>query len=158
VLPAPFFNERRLHFYLIKRHEPGAPFFPNGGYEVRDETGGTRSFDLDQVISYPARFPKTDKVTVTTQPKEKTPSGRRGRPALDLDEKARRDADKIAKAERSGGKRGRPASGIVKEIVPKSTGGRRGRPKLSTEQVAAQIANKLATTKRSGGKRGRPKN
>ena len=32
VLPAPFFYEKRLYFYLVKKYEPGENrLFPNGG-------------------------------------------------------------------------------------------------------------------------------
>jgi hypothetical protein len=43
VLPAPFFYEKRLFFFLIKRHEPGTPFWPNGGYEVEGALLRSRS-------------------------------------------------------------------------------------------------------------------
>ena len=117
VLPAPFFYEKRLFFYLINRYEPGQnKFFPNGGFEVRDESGGLRCYDLDQVIIHPAviRHKKTlDKMHRTAKkiakqkerdakrnakPKPIT-TGKRGRPALDPALKAARDAEKIAKSE-----------------------------------------------------------
>ena len=54
VLPAPFFYEKRLYFFLVNRWEPGEKQgFPNGGFEVRDEGGALRSYDLDQVIIHP---------------------------------------------------------------------------------------------------------
>ena len=174
VLPAPFFYEKRLFFYLINRYEPGQnKFFPNGGFEVRDESGGLRCYDLDQVIIHPAviRHKKTlDKMHRTAEkiakqkerdakrnakPKPIT-TGKRGRPALDPALKAARDAEKIAKSERSGGKRGRPKSNNT-PIVKASTGGKRGRPKVSDDIIARRVAAKAATRVRTGGKRGRPK-
>ena len=174
VLPAPFFYEKRLFFYLINRYEPGQnKFFPNGGFEVRDESGGLRCYDLDQVIIHPAviKHKKTlDKMHRTAEkiakqkerdakrnakPKPIT-TGKRGRPALDPALKAARDAEKLAKSERSGGKRGRPKSNNT-PIVKASTGGKRGRPKVSDDIIARRVAAKAATRVRTGGKRGRPK-
>ena len=175
VLPAPFFYEKRLYFYLVKRHEPGAPMYPNGGYEVRDESGGVRHYDLDQVCLHPAiiKHKKTlDKMARVAEkaakqrdrvlkrgskpPKEKIPGARRGRPAIDPAVKAAREAERVARAQRSGGRRGRPASGEPKTQTVKATSGKRGRPALSATQVAAKTAAKAATRSRSGGKRGRP--
>jgi len=178
VLPAPFFYEKNLYFYLIKRHEPGTPFYPNGGYEVRDESGGVRHYDLDQIILHPAviKHKKTmDKMARRAEkeaakrdrqlkkgskpPKVKSPNatGKRGRPAVDPAVKAAREAEKVLRAQRSGGRRGRPASGITKPNSVKVTSGKRGRPALSTAQVAAKTAARAATRARSGGRRGRPK-
>ena len=83
-------------------------------------------------------------------------TGKRGRPALDPALKAARDAEKMAKSERSGGKRGRPKSNNT-PIVKASTGGKRGRPKVSDDVIARRVAAKAATRVRTGGKRGRPK-
>jgi hypothetical protein len=175
VLPAPFFYEKKLFFWLIKRYEPGEkPTFPNGGYEVRDEAMAIRSFDLDQVILHPhvikhqktldkmarraekearKRERKRDKVY-----KEVTKGGRRGRPAIDPALKAARAALKVEAGVRSGGKRGRPKSSEPKVVsTPKISSGKRGRPALSAEAIKQRAADKAATTKRSGGKRGRPK-
>ena len=174
VLPAPFFYEKRLFFYLINRYEPGQnKFFPNGGFEVRDESGGLRCYDLDQVIIHPAviRHKKTldkmhrvaekiakqkDRDAKRNAKPKPTTTGKRGRPALDPALKAARDAEKIAKSERSGGKRGRPKSNNT-PIVKASTGGKRGRPKVSDDIIARRVAAKAATRVRTGGKRGRPK-
>ena len=174
VLPAPFFYEKRLFFYLINRYEPGQnKFFPNGGFEVRDESGGLRCYDLDQVIIHPAviRHKKTldkmhrvaekiakqkDRDAKRNAKPKPTTTGKRGRPALDPALKAARDAEKMAKSERSGGKRGRPKSNNT-PIVKASTGGKRGRPKVSDAVIASRVAAKAATRVRTGGKRGRPK-
>jgi len=180
VLPAPFFYEKRLYFALIRRIEPGQrPGFVNGGFEVRDEGGALRSFDLDQVIIHPQviKHKKTlDKMArraekeakkrerqwkkaardANAKPKNKT--GKRGRPALDPAVKAAREAEVIARAARSGGKRGRPKSEVSTPKIPKvPTGGKRGRPALSPEAIAAQVQAKAVIRARSGGKRGRPK-
>jgi hypothetical protein len=175
VLPAPFFYEKKLFFWLIKRYEPGEKStFPNGGYEVRDEAMAIRSFDLDQVILHPhvikhqktldkmarraekearKRERKRDKVI-----KAVSKSGRRGRPATDPAVKAARAALKVEAGVRSGGKRGRPKSLDPKTVsVVKAPGGRRGRPALTPEALARKVEDKAALQKRSGGKRGRPK-
>jgi hypothetical protein len=175
VLPAPFFYEKKLFFWLIKRYEPGEKStFPNGGYEVRDEAMAIRSYDLDQVILHPhvikhqktldkmarraekearKRERKRDKVI-----KAVSKSGRRGRPAIDPVVKAARAALKVEAGVRSGGKRGRPKSLDPKAVsVVKAPGGRRGRPALTPEALARKVEDKAALQKRSGGKRGRPK-
>ena len=176
VLPAPFFYEKRLFFFLIKRHEPGTKFWPNGGYEVRDEGGAIRCFDLDQIILHPAviKHKKTlDKMMRRAEKeqkkreremkrrskpvKEKVPGTRRGRPALDPAVKEARAVEKAARTQRSGGKRGRPASGTLKVAVPKAPSGKRGRPSLTSEVIAQRVSQRAATRARTGGKRGRPK-
>lgn len=176
VLPAPFFYEKRLFFFLIKRHEPGTKFWPNGGYEVRDEGGAIRCFDLDQIILHPAviKHKKTlDKMMRRAEKeqkkreremkrrskpvKEKVPGTRRGRPALDPAVKEARAMEKAARTQRSGGKRGRPASGAPKVAVPKAPSGKRGRPSLTSEVIAQRVSQRAATRARTGGKRGRPK-
>ena len=176
VLPAPFFYEKKLFFWLIKRYEPGEKeTFPNGGYEVRDEAMAIRSYDLDQVILHPAiiKHKKTlDKMARRAEKEQRkrerkrdkvqkvvsAGSGKRGRPALDPAEKARRAENKVTSAAKSGGKRGRPKSTepkpISTQIVSK---GKRGRPALSSEALKLKADMKAATAARSGGKRGRPK-
>lgn len=179
VLPAPFFYEKRLYFGLIRRYEPGEKVsFPNGGFEVRDESGALRSYDLNQVIIHPqvikhrktldkmARRAEKEKVKRERErkriergakPKNKSTTGKRGRPALSPEAKAAREAEVIARATRSGGKRGRPKSTEVKvTVASKPTGGRKGRPSLTPEALAARAIAKAATRARSGGKRGRP--
>ena len=90
------------------------------------------------------------------KPKNKT--GKRGRPALDPAVKAAREAEMIARSQRSGGKRGRPKSTEGKEVsVLKPSGGRKGRPALTPEALAARAQAKAAIRARSGGKRGQPK-
>jgi len=178
VLPAPFFYEKNLWFHLIRKWEPGEnKYFPNWGFEVRDGGAGVRNYDLDQVILHPhlIKHKKTmDKMARRAEkeaakrdrqlkrgskpPKEKVEGARRGRPAIDPAVKAAREAERIARAQRSGGKRGRPASSTAKPQTVKTTsGGKRGRPALSTAQVAAKTAARAATRARSGGRRGRPK-
>jgi hypothetical protein len=175
VLPAPFFYESGESFTLIKQHEAGAQFYPNGGFEVRDNGGGTRHYDMDQVIVHPATVKHQPTLDLMTRREEREAAaaerailrgdkvkvvvegGRRGRPALDPAIKAARDAEKVARATRSGGKRGRPASGVLKPQTPKVTSGKRGRPSLTPEAIAQKVSVKAATKARSGGKRGRPK-
>ena len=179
VLPAPFFYEKRLFFYLINRFEPGQKVgFSNGGFEVRDEGGALRSYDLDQVIIHPQiiKHKKTLEKMARRAEKEakkrerqykkaaraaikpKNTTGKRGRPALDPLVKAARVAEVIARSQRSGGKRGRPKSTEVKAVsIPKTSSGRRGRPALTPEALAAKVQAKAVLRARSGGKRGRPK-
>jgi len=175
VLPAPFFYEKGLYFYLVKRYEPGEnKFFPLGGYEVRSEFGQVRNFDLDQVIIHPAiikhkktlakmarraekETKKRDRRLARKEKAERPKYGRRGRPSLSPEAKALRDAEKKARTKVSGGRRGRPASTTPKSPPgPKKSGGKRGRPALNPEQKAAREKEKMAVQKRSGGKRGRP--
>jgi len=179
VLPAPFFYEKRLFFYRINRFEPEQKVgFSNGGFEVRDEGGALRSYDLDQVIIHPQiiKHKKTLEKMARRAEKEakkrerqykkaareaikpKNTTGKRGRPALDPLVKAARAAEVIARSQRSGGKRGRPKSTEVKAVsTPKISSGRRGRPALTPEALAARAQAKAVVKARSGGKRGRPK-
>ena len=175
VLPAPFFYETGETFTLIAQHEPGTPFYPNGGFEVRDSGGGVRHYDLDQVIVHPAIIKHKPTLDLMTRREEreaaateraiargekvkvKVEGARRGRPAIDPAVKAAREAERVARAARSGGKRGRPASGEPKIQTVKITSGKRGRPALSADQVRAKATARAATKARSGGRRGRPK-
>ena len=175
VLPAPFFYESGESFTLIKQHEPGARFYPNGGFEVRDGGGGTRHYDIDQVIVHPASCKHQPTLDLMSRREEreaaaaeravlrgdkvkvKVEGARRGRPAIDPAVKAARDEEKVVRTQRSGGRRGRPASGEPKVQTVKATSGKRGRPALSTAQVAAKVTARAATRAISGGRRGRPK-
>jgi hypothetical protein len=176
VLPAPYFYETRMFFSLIKQREPGEPGWPRGGYEVRDEGGASRCFDLDQVILHPSvvKHRRTLNMMNRTEEKaerkrvsdlqrglkpkkEKVEGGRRGRPALDPEVKIARELEKVARAERSGGKRGRPASGVTPKTPKISTGGKRGRPSLTSEMISQRASQKAMVKARTGGRRGRPK-
>jgi hypothetical protein len=175
VLPAPFFYESGDTFTLIAKHEPGTPFYPNGGFEVRDSGGGVRHYDLDQMIVHPAIIKHKPTLDLMTRREEreaaaaeravlrgdkvkvKVEGARRGRPAIDPAVKAAREAERVLRSQRSGGKRGRPASGVTKPQTIKSTSGKRGRPALSADQVQAKAIAKAATRAKSGGRRGRPK-
>ena len=179
VLPAPFFYEKNLWFHLIRRWEPGEnQYYPKGGFEIRDGGAGVRHYDLDQVCLHPAiiKHKKTmDKMARRAEkeaakrdrqlkrgskpPKIKSPNatGKRGRPAVDPAIKAAREAEKVLRTQRSGGRRGRPSSGEPKAQTVKATSGKRGRPALSTAQVAAKVTARAATRAISGGRRGRPK-
>jgi hypothetical protein len=171
VLPAAYFYEKGVRCELIKRHEPGEyRLMPNGGFEVMVEGGGRRYFELDQVIVHPAvvkqqklldkmRQRSTDDKQPKSEPQPKEPSsGRRGRPGLSPEERARREAEKTTRAEKSGGKRGRPKSGVLTPKTPKApTGGKRGRRPLDPAIREARAHEAVARAQRSGGKRGRPK-
>jgi len=175
VLPAPFFYESGETFTLIAQHEPGTPFYPNGGFEVRDSGGGVRHYDTDQVIVHPAIIKHKPTLDLMSRREEreaaaveravlrgekvkvKVEGARRGRPAIDPAVKAAREAERIARSQRSGGKRGRPASSVKAPAAPKATGGKRGRPALSAAEQALRVSAREAMTKRTGGMRGRPK-
>ena len=176
VLPSPFFYEKRLFFYLIKRWEPGEKkTFPQGGYEVRDEGGALRSYNLDQIIIHPAtikhqktldkmarraekearkRDRRVSKVEQTDKPKH----ARRGRPAMDPALKAAKEADKAARVS-AGRKRGRPRLGteLAQKKVYVPTGGKRGRKPLDPAIKEAREREMAALKLRTGNKRGRPK-
>ena len=179
VLPAAYFYEKGVRCELLKRYEPGEyRLMPNGGFEVWVEDGGRRYFELDQVIIHPAvikhqksldkmqRKAEKEKAKRERQYKKaareatkKVGTGRKGRPAMDPAEKARREQERIARAEKSGGRRGRPKSGSAvstpKTYVP--TGGKRGRKPLDQATKDARAREAAARSARSGGKRGRPK-
>lgn len=176
VLPAPFFYEKKLHFTLHRRYEPGEKqTLPNGGFEVSGEFGGIRSYDLDQVIIHPdvlkqqkmlakmrMRVEKEEKKRERErkrQEKANKPSGgKRGRPPLSAEAKALKEQLQEAMGVRSGGKRGRPKSTEPKAPKPpRVVGGKRGRPALSEEEKREREAAKALVKMRSGGRRGRPK-
>ena len=181
VLPAQFFYEKRLFFHLKRRYEPGEKrSFPGGGFEVRDESGATRCYELDQVIIHPAvlqhkktlermkrRVEKEQKkrgrkssTIVNNDGKiiERIKTGKKGRPPLSAEEKAQRDIAQAARTSASGGRRGRPKSTTLKpDKTVTTTNIKRGRPSLSVEELALKAADILLRKQRSGGKRGRPK-
>lgn len=178
VLPAEFFFERGGRFELIKRHEPGENrFFPTGGFEVYAEGGSRRYYELDQVIVHPAVVKHRQSLDLMERKEERdekarvrsiergekvkatrVEGARRGRPAMDPALKAQRETDKVTRAEKSGGKRGRPKSLVSTPKAPKApTGGKRGRRPLDQATRDARANEAAARTKRSGGKRGRPK-
>ena len=161
---------------LISPGDPGEnKYYPNGGFEVRDGGGGTRHYDIDQVIVHPATVKHQPTLDLMSRREEreaaaaeravlrgdkvkvKVEGARRGRPAIDPAVKAARDAEKVLRTQRSGGRRGRPSSGEPKAQTVKATSGKRGRPALSTAQVAAKVTARAATRAISGGRRGRPK-
>ena len=179
VLPAVYFYEKGTRCELIKRWEPGEyRFMPNGGFEVWVEDGGRRYFELDQVIIHPAVIKHQKSLDKMLRKAEKeqakrdrqytkaardaqksTGTGRRGRPAMDPIEKIRREQEKVARAEKSGGRRGRPKSGSVVS-TPKTytpTGGKRGRKPLDQATIDARAKEAVVRAQKSGGKRGRPK-
>ena len=178
VLPATFFYEKGLRFELIKRYEPGEyKHLPDGGYELRSEGGGRRYFELDQVIVHPAvvKHQKTlDKMKrraekeqakrerqykkATREAIKSNGTGKRGRRPLDPAERIRREQEKVARAEKSGGRRGRPKSTVSTPQTPKTpTGGKRGRRPLDPSIKEARAREAAVRSIRSGGKRGRPK-
>ena len=147
----------------------------NGGFEVWVEDGGRRYFELDQVIVHPAVIKHQKSLDKMMRKAEKEQAkrdrqykkvarevgaapGKRGRRPMDPAIKAQLEADKAQRAEKSGGKRGRPKSAVSTPKTPKSTtGGKRGRRPLDQATRDARAREAVARTARSGGKRGRPK-
>lgn len=159
VLPAPYFAEPNVQLFLKFRYEPGVhPYFPNGGFEVYDNSGAIFNYDLDQVIVHPYALGLMNYFSDVSEEKKnkiKVTGGKRGRP---------RNPNTVAKAAYvpTGGKRGRKRGSTVlttdsvkaAKYVP--TGGKRGRKPLTEMEKAAKLAIQLEKTKKSGGKRGRP--
>lgn len=175
VLPAPFFYEKKLYFKLVRRHDVGTKFWPNGGFEVMDESGALRCYDLDQVITHPQviknkkilekMIKRAEKSRTGRRPSSEPRAprvpgeGRRGRPALTPEEKSQREAEKATKTLQTGGRRGRPKSEVTAESIAKAvkSGFGKGRPKLTDEVKATRALAQIAQHKKTGGKRGRPK-
>jgi hypothetical protein len=137
VLTARHFDDPYVHFTLRKRHEPGSPGFPQGGFEITGPDGGTYNFYLDEVVVHPfqlgmknyfSKSQNTVKEKVSTGVK-----GKRGRPAKDPSERK-----------------------VLQTYVP--TGGKRGRKPLSEEEKAKRNllkVNKVLTNPER--KPGRPR-
>lgn len=164
VLPAPFFCQKGIHFYLKKFHQPGEKYYPNGGIEVITPNGMVRSYGLDQIILHPSEIKMVKLAEKLRKRSEKNaqkrdkklnklkkklthnpardengnvilaPKSNRGRKPLSPEEKARREA--------------------LKAGQPK---GKRGRKPLPPEEQARRAELKRQAFERSGGKRGRPK-
>jgi hypothetical protein len=125
VLPAQYFeNDYGATFYFRKRYEPGERFYPEGGYEIIEENGARRSFDLDALIVHPKHFKRKEKAA-----KIRKTDGKRGRPKIDPSLKKINEVYVP-----TGGKRGRPKKDPteLKSIVYVKTGGKRGRPKKNS--------------------------
>jgi hypothetical protein len=143
VLPADFFHEPNEYFTLKAIYNPGEKkTFPNGGFEVYYGDGGCiYSYDLDQVIVHPyvlgiKSFGKTENTTEIKIFKPKnTILGKKGRKPLSVEEKAKREQEKIIRHSKSNGKKGRPSKYTPEEKAAKlakieaSKGGKRGRKK-----------------------------
>jgi len=136
VLTARHFDDPSILFTLKKRHEPGSPGFPQGGFEVFGPDGGTFNFMLDEVVVHPfqlgmrnyfSKAQNTNKEKVSTGAK-----GKRGRPKIDP---------------------------TLKKTLPVyvPTGGKRGRKPMDPALKAAKEAERLKKQKKSTGKKGRPK-
>jgi hypothetical protein len=137
VLPARYFNEPQHHFSLRRRYEPGEhKSFPKGGFEICDINGGIYNFDLNEVVVHPfhLNMMKYFTTSITVKDKEKVFDGekkKRGRPKMDeslkktqtvyipkgtkrgrkplsLEERTKREEEKIKQKTVSGGRRGRP--------------------------------------------------
>ena len=97
VLPAPYFEDRKIMFTFFAQHAPGTPMWPDGGYEVTGPMGEFRAYYLDQLILHPEIIKRRHKHNIETNKsglkrgrkggEPKTPkvggTGKRGRPAVD---------------------------------------------------------------------------
>lgn len=138
VLPARYFSEPNMHFFLKRKYEPGEnKFFPNGGFEICDINGGTYNFGPNEVVVHPfhLNMMKYFSTSQSISNKEKVTTGvkgKRGRPKMDPSVKKSKT-----------------------EYTP--TGGKRGRPALSPEEKAKREAAKTPKNTSGTGKRGRPR-
>jgi hypothetical protein len=136
VLTARHFDDPHQHFTFRKRHEPGSPGFPQGGFEVIGPDGGTYNFYLDEVVVHPFQLGMRNYFSKSqTTVKEKISTGakgKRGRPSKDPSERK-----------------------VLQAYVP--TGGKRGRKPLDPEVKAAKEAALVAKKAKGTGKKGRPK-
>ena len=118
VLPAPYFEDRKIMFTFCKQHEPGEKGWPQGGYDVYGPTGDCRAFYLDQLILHPDIIKHRYKISIDTNKS----GAKRGRKAG--------TGVKVAKPNGTG-KRGRPsvAPELRKNKPYVATGLPRGRRK-----------------------------
>ena len=145
-------------FYFIKRHEPGEPCWKEGGYEVVDSHGASRSFYLDALIVHPKVFVKRAKSlykpqTIVDGVLTDKPKGKRGRPKKDP------TLCTTKPYVPTGGRRGRPCKDPSQLVTPKQyvpTGGKRGRKPLDPEIKAQREAEKAKLALLPKRKRGRP--
>lgn len=96
VLPAPYFEDRKIMFTFDKYHEPGEKGWPDGGYDVYGPSGDYRAYYLDQLILHPDIIKRRHKVSIDTNKS----GAKRGRKAG--------TESKIEKPKGTG-KRGRPS-------------------------------------------------
>lgn len=176
-----FENPNETSIYFEKRHEPGEPNWPEGGYECRDIGGGFRAFYLDALILHPSQIktsqnfakngkrgrPKRTIINIDGTESEPVKLGKRGRPRLYKENESPSALAKIAKDQdiTIKRKRGRPAKdpSELKEIVKYiPNGGQRGRPKKYADNESPSYLKKQAAIEARKlnpiiSKRGRPK-
>ena len=148
VLPAPFFYEKRLFFWLVKKHHPNTnKHFINGGYEVRDASGAIRCYDLDQVIIHPEVIKHSRMLEKMKHNAEKARIKSRIKNEIKPDNvKTLTPCDE-----------GEIAQNLAdKSIFVKSIRGR-GRPPLSLQERQARQKIIDIRLQKSNGKRGRPR-
>jgi hypothetical protein len=118
VLPAPYFEDRKIMFTFKEYYEPGTKGWPDGGYDVYGPTGDIRAYYLDQLILHPDIIKRRHKVSIDTNKS----GAKRGRKAG--------SETKVVKAN-GNGKRGRPsvAPELRKNKPYVATGLPRGRRK-----------------------------
>jgi hypothetical protein len=98
VLPAPYFEDRKIMFTFFAKHEPGTPMWPDGGYEVIGPMGEFRAYFLDQLILHPEIIKLRHQVSIETNKSgakrgrkagtetkvvKTNGTGKRGRPSID---------------------------------------------------------------------------
>lgn len=182
VLPAPFLNGVNNNdvVYFKEYHDPGTKGWLIGGYECTDISGAFRAFHLDALMIHPNELKSEvdilNKRVVGANKKTKqrdpnAPKGKRGRPPLSPEERAKRDALKPPRDPNAPkGRRGRTPLPLeererrrleriekMKASKPK-TSGRRGRKPLPPEEIARREQEKaLKLLLNPQRKRGRPK-
>lgn len=96
VLPAPYFEDRKIMFTFVAQHDPGTLGWPDGGYEVSGPTGDFRAYFLDALILHPEVIKRRHKIDIETNksglkrgrksgdatPIKVTGTGKRGRPSI----------------------------------------------------------------------------
>jgi hypothetical protein len=163
VLPAPFWNDKKVLFTFIKRYEPDEhKWFPNGGFYLRGPDGEFRAFDLDQVIIHPFVFEMQRQIEKNKKRLEKD--------RIKRDKRIARLERKAAKELKGVKKRGRKTlteeeklkraeeRKLNPQIQTEDGVKRRGRKSLSEEERLQREVEKAARRILSGGKKGRPSN
>lgn len=174
-----FNNPNETSIYFVKKHDPGDPYFPEGGYECRDISGGFRAYYLDALIIHPSQVKTSQYQTKNKgrgRPKkytmnidgsdivEKVKSGVRGRPRKYAEGESPSALAKVEQNSKPKGSRGRPRLNpdeLVqkKEYIP--TGGQRGRKRMYEPGMSPSALAKKAQENKpkdpNGAKRGRPR-
>ncbi len=162
-----FENPNETSIYFERRHEPGEPNWPEGGYECRDIGGGFRAFFLDALVLHPSQIktsqnfvknskrgrPKRTVINIDgTESEPEVKTSKRGRPRKYAEGESPSALAKAVKEQDTTIKRGRgrPAKNPseLKEVVKYvATGIGRGRPKKYEDGQSPSALKKLADAK-----------